>query len=69
MDSQAKWTVRSNRQSGQIDVKNLRLKNDYNLKQDGPSLESSSYLNLSLRYLGPQDPWTQRPWDSWTLGL
>ena len=24
--------------------------------QDGPSLESSSYLNLSLRYLGPWDP-------------
>ena len=22
-------------------------------KQDGPSLESSSYLNVSLRYLGP----------------
>ena len=69
MGSQAKWTVRSNRQSGQIDVKNLRLKNDYNLKQDGPSLESSSYLNLSLRYLGPQDPWTFGPRDLGTLGL
>ena len=33
----------------------------YNIKQDGPSLESSSYLNVSLRYLGP--------WDPWTLGL
>ena len=31
------------------------------LKQDGPSLETSSYLNVSLRYLGP--------WDPWTLGL
>ena len=29
-------------------------------EQDGPSLESSSYLNVSLRYLGP--------WDSGTLG-
>ena len=36
---------------------------DFSIIQDGPSLESSSYLNLSLRYL-----WTQRPWDSWTLG-
>ena len=34
-------------------------------KQDGPSLESSSYLNVSLRYLGPQD---LVPWDPWTLG-
>ena len=25
-------------------------------KQDGPSLESSSYLNVTLRYLGPWDP-------------
>ena len=38
-------------------------------KQDGPSLESSSYLNLRLRYLGPQDLLTQRTLDSWTLGL
>ena len=30
-------------------------------QQDGPSLESSLYLNVSLRYLGP--------WDHWTLGL
>ena len=39
------------------------------LKQDGPSLESSSYLNVSLRYLGPWDPWTPGPWDSWTSSL
>ena len=26
------------------------------MKQDGPSLESSSYLNVSLSYLGPWDP-------------
>ena len=25
-------------------------------QQDGPSLESSSYLNMTLRYLGPWDP-------------
>ena len=25
--------------------------------QDGPSLESSSYLNMTFRYLGPLDPW------------
>ena len=34
--------------------------------QDGPSLESSSYLNVTLRYLGPWDPWTL---DLGTLGL
>ena len=47
------------------------------LKQDGPPLESSSYLNVSLRYLGPWDPWTLGPldlgtlgpWNPWTLGL
>ena len=33
------------------------------LKQDGPSLESSSYLNVSLRYLVPLDPWTLEPLD------
>ena len=37
-------------------------------KQDGPSLESSSYLNVSLRYLGPWDPWTSGPLDLGTLG-
>ena len=26
------------------------------IKQDGPSLESSSYLNVTLRYLGPFSP-------------
>ena len=30
----------------------------FNLEQDGPSLESSSYLNVTLGYLGPWDPWT-----------
>ena len=46
-------------------------------KQDGPSLESSSYLNVSLRYPGPWDSGTLRPldlgtlgpWDSWTSSL
>ena len=32
-----------------------------NTEQDRPSLESSSYLNVTLRFLGP--------WDPWTLGL
>ena len=43
----------------------------YNLTQDGPSLESSSYLNVTLRYLGPWDPWTLWPLDlgTPTLGL
>ena len=31
---------------------------EYNTEQDGPSLESSSYLNVSLRYPGPWDPGT-----------
>ena len=35
----------------------------FKVEQDGPSLESSSYLNVTLRYLGPWDPWT-----FWTLG-
>ena len=50
---------------------------DLKVKQDGPSLESSSYLNVSLRYLGPLDPGTLGPldlgtlgpWDSWTSSL
>ena len=36
-------------------------------EQDGPSLESSSYLNVSLRYLGPQDPGTLGPVDFGTI--
>ena len=36
--------------------------------QDGSSLESSSHLNVSLRYLGPWDPWTFGPLDLGTLG-
>ena len=40
----------------------------YESKQDGPSLESSSYLNVSLRYLGPWDPLTLEPLDLGTLG-
>ena len=47
------------------------------IRQDGPSLESSSYLNVSLRYpspldpgtLGPLDLGTLGPWNPWTLGL
>ena len=39
-----------------------------NEKQDGPSLESSSYLNVSLRYLGPLDPGTLEPLDLGILG-
>ena len=46
-------------------------------EQDGPSLESSSYLNVSLRYSGPWDPGTLGPldlgtlgpWDSWPFSL
>merc|ERR1719188_862875 len=38
------------------------------MKQDGPSLESSSYLNVSLRYPGPWDPGTLGPLDLGTLG-
>ena len=37
-------------------------------EQDGPSLESSSYLNVSLRYLSPWDPGTLEPLDLGTLG-
>ena len=37
------------------------------MKQDGPSLESSSYLNVSLRYLGPWDPVTPGPWNQGTI--
>ena len=38
------------------------------LLQDGPCLESSSYLNVSLRNLGLWDPWTLEPFDLGTLG-
>ena len=37
-------------------------------QQDGPSLESSSYLNVTLRYLGPWDPGTLELSDPGTLG-
>ena len=33
------------------------------MKQDGPSSESSLYLNVTLRYLCPWDPWTLGPLD------
>ena len=33
-----------------------------NTNQDGPYLESSSYLNMTLIYLGPLDPGTMDPW-------
>ena len=39
-----------------------------NPKQDGPSLGSSLYLNVSLRYLGPLDPGTLGLLDLGTLG-
>ena len=53
---------------------NKMQKSKIKLKQDGPSLESSSYLNVSLRYLDPWDPWTfgpldPGPSDSWTSSL
>ena len=53
-------------------LKNYRLNLFFYIqhyKQDGPSLESSSYLNLSLRYPGPWDLGTPGPWNPWTLGL
>ena len=45
--------------------------------QYGPSLESSSYLNVTLRYLGPYDSdtfgpmelGTLGPYNPWTFGL
>ena len=52
-------------------------RSSFYIKQDGPSLESSSYLSVSLRYLGPWNPGTMGPldlgtlgpWDSWTSSL
>ena len=40
------------------------------LEQDGPSFESSLYLNVTKISwsLGPLNLWTLGPWDSWTLG-
>ena len=46
----------------------IRIAYNCKTKQDGPSLESSSYLNVSFRYLGPWDPWTLEPLDLWTFG-
>ena len=40
-------------------------------EQDGPSLESSSYFNMTLRYLGPLGPldlFTLGPLDLGSLG-
>ena len=37
-------------------------------KEDGPSLESNLYLNMTLKYLGPLNPWTLGPLDLGTLG-
>ena len=37
------------------------------VKQDGPSLESSSHLNMTLKYIGPLDPGTMGPLDTWTF--
>ena len=58
-------------------IKSLSSTFKFSSKQDGPYLESSSYLNVSLRYLGPWDPGTLGPldlgtlgpWDSWTSSL
>ena len=55
----------------QMNSKKLQLNQgilNVNKEQDGPSLESSSYLNVSLRYLGPWDPLTLEPLDLGTLG-
>ena len=38
-------------------------------KQDGPSSESSSYLNVTLRYLGPCVLGTPGPLDYFTSSL
>ena len=46
---------------------NISLKVKIDFEQDGPSLESSSYLNVTLRYLDPFDPETMGPWDAWTF--
>ena len=45
-----------------------------NIEQEGHSLEASSYLNLTSKYLGTWDPWTfgpldRGPLDSWTSSL
>ena len=40
---------------------------DQKKEQDGPSLESSSYLNVTLIYVGPLDLGTVGPWDAWIL--
>ena len=47
------------------DINVLHLK----VKQDEPSIESSLYLNMTLRYLGPLDHGTFGPLDPGTLGL
>ena len=41
---------------------------DFSYQPEGHSLESSSYWNVTLRYLGPWDPWTLGPLDLGTLG-
>ena len=38
------------------------------VKQDGPSLKSSPYLNVTLRYLGLWDPMNFGHLDSWNFG-
>ena len=43
-----------------------KLRLAFNLEQDGPSLESSSYLNVTLRYVCPLDLVTVGPWVAWT---
>ena len=38
------------------------------MKQGRPYLESSLYLNLTLRHISPWDPWTLEPLDLGILG-
>ena len=43
--------------------------NIHKFEQDGPTLESSSYLNMTLRYLCPLDPGIMSPWTFGQLNL
>ena len=47
---------------------NYEMKSKWKLKHIGPSLESSSYLNVTLRYLGPLDHRSFGRLDLLTLG-
>ena len=41
------------------------------IEQDGTSLESILYLNVTVRYIGPWDPWTLNldTLGPWNLGM